>query len=480
MTEADTLTVGSSVYTFVSSSSHSDHIEVGDSLSQTASNIASVINTNSRVNADSSGEEVEVVAEVGGEAGNDIVLQASDEDNFDIEEMSGGRDRTEQVNVSGRRDQPRNAVIQINFNEAVNPVTASGPADEVSDYIRVVNASSDAGGSGSSCNRDADCAGFNCVSGTCQGSDRFLSGEFKISNQYRTVEFISDNQCGVNACGQPVYCLPSVSHLRVELEAANLEPCAGDDDCADKVPFNTCDSQESDHDVCINTRGTATTSDDINYPVSRISDMDGIMDVALNSLDGNRNGEAVGPVSFYNENDPAGSGGDSYTWSFFITDEIKLSPPAITSTLPGNGNSSGGLTDPAVIDFDTIMMSDSLRTGSSLQPLGDDMIEHKGLNLWNFNDVAVGYWVTKENIDDEPPLDGYADRTKVFIQHTMFNESTTYRAQAGSGVLDIYQNCFKPSSGPACTGGNSVTEQQPSCCAGTPTAETTEEGNCPN
>lgn len=476
-TEADTLTVGSSVYTFVSSASHRGNIEVADTLSENASNIASVINTHSQIDAVASENQVEVTAETAGSQGNDIILEASDEENFNIQSMSGGQDKQQQVTVNGREDQPRNAVVQINFNEAIIPVTVSGSANEVSDYIRIINSSPDAGSAGDTCQSNADCLSFNCSDGTCGQGPAYLTGKFEISNQYKTVEFISDNQCGVNACGQPVYCLPSVSHLQVELEAANLSNCAGDDDCIDKKPYSNCDSVETDMDVCINTKGTATSSDDINHPLSSM-DMDGIMDAALNSLDGNRDGEAIGPVSFYNENNPVAEQGDSYTWSFFITDEIRLEPPIIISTIPVNYHSHENLTAPAVIDFDSIMMSSSLRTGSSLQSLGDDMIEHKGINLWNFNDVAIGYWVTKENIDDEPPLDGYADRTKVFLDHTMFSESTTYRAQAGSGVKDIYQNCFKPSSGPACSGSNSVTEQQPSCCAGEQTASTSEEGNC--
>jgi len=44
--------------------------------------------------------------------------------------------------------------------------------------------------------------------------------------------------------------------------------------------------------------------------------------------------------------------------------------------------------------------------------------------------------------------DGIVDISNAFIKHSKFYESTSYRSQVGSGVKDIYQNCFKPSAGP--------------------------------
>ena len=72
---------------------------------------------------------------------------------------------------------PRNAVIQITFNEAVDPVGASGIFQNGSGYTNIAVRPN--GGVGTP-----------------------LDGEFKITNQYKTVEFLTFDQCGVNSCGK--------------------------------------------------------------------------------------------------------------------------------------------------------------------------------------------------------------------------------------------------------------------------------------
>jgi len=335
---------------------------------------------------------------------------------------------------------PRNSVIQINFNEAINPITISGNAEEISNYIKV------------ECTSGADCSPANdgyfaCGAGTC------LKGKFIISNQYRTVEFISNNQCGVNGCGEKIYCLPGGSQIRVELKAAALADC-GTDNCASRSPYNTCNTH------CQDAAGK-------NYPASDIDLLDGVMDVAFNSLDGNRDGDADGPATFYNENSPDASNGDNYQWSFSVSEEIDLSPPKITATTQedasgveqplNQGASSTHLANPILINFDKVMMSSSLKTGSVIINNGREDIEHKSINILS---DEVSYWIGKSDIDNND--DGEADGTRAEIRHSMFADSTNYRTQVGSGIKDINQNCFKPSSGPGCIG-------SPSCCAGVQT-----------
>jgi hypothetical protein len=466
MQEADTVTVGSVAYVFVEEASQENHIEVGDNISESASLIASGINEHSLdVNASSDGSYVDIVAEEAGEEGNDIHLSSSDDSILAIDPMSGGQDQEENVIVNDKPDQPRNSIIQINFDEAINPITVSGKAQDLSDYIRV------------KCDDDDDCSNSDYFF-DCHGEDRCIKGEFLVSDQYSTVEFKSNNQCGTNACGQPIYCLPANSHPEVDLEAATLEECSGDDDCEAKAPYTDCSSEDAAISVCVDDQDTATTSDDINYPASDASLMDGIMDAALNSLDGNRDEEAQGPINYFELNDPEEEDRDNFRWSFFINDEIKIEPPVIESTAPSDDGSLEDLSEHLSIDFDSLMMSDSLSTGSTLLPSGEEEIEHKLINIWNYTDSAIGYWVTKNNIDSQEPLDGWPDATRAQLRHSMLEESVTYRTQAGSGVLDIYQNCFKPSSGPACSD-DPVSETDPSCCAGEAVEELGEEGDCP-
>jgi hypothetical protein len=372
------------------------------------------------VTAVTAGASVNITAKVAGITGNNIVL-TSNSAHLTITPMSGGQDGGETVTVNDKEDQPRNTVIQINFNEAINPLTVSGNADDVHNYIRVVDIDGSPG--------------------------NYLPGKFVMSNQYRTVEFVSDNLCGVNGCGEQIYCLPPDSHLRVELVAAELQ--IGCVNCAAKSPFNDCNSGH-----CYN----SATSE--FHPLSA-SPLNGIADLAMNSLDGDRSGDAEGPTEYYDENTATGAG-DSYQWSFYISDEIDLSPPVITAINPGHNEPNVALSDPITVDFDKLMMSASLKTGSTKIYNGQEHTTHKLINLWNFTNQPVGFWIAKENVDS-PPLDGGPDYTRAEIRHSTFADTTSYRVQVGSGVKDIYQNCYKPSSGPGCIG-------SPSCCGQVPTA----------
>ena len=358
---------------------------------------------------------------------------------------------------------PRNSVIQINFNEAINPITVSGSAEEVKNYIRIVNAAAAPVASGGSCTKDADCVSFKCNAGTCDGENNYLEGRFIVSNQYQTVEFISNNQCGVNGCGEKIYCLPGGSKIKVELKAATLISCV---DCAARTPYNICAGGHCQDDT------------GQNYPLSSLP-LSGVADVALNSLDGNRDANPQGPATFYNENSPVADTGDNYQWSFSVSDEIDLSPPVIESVIPGA--SGANLSEPVMIAFNKLMMSSSLGTGSMEVDNGKDadgndlIVEHKRINLISAKStlnppepdpVLPGYWIAKSDIDSDGDKD--VDKTRVEIRHSMFGDSIKYRAQVGSGVKDSNQNCFKPSSDLSCTG-------NPSCCKGTPT----DSSQCP-
>ena len=326
-------------------------------------------------------------------------------------------------------------MIQATFNEAIMPITVSGQAQDLVNYIAV------------KCLGGADCnqAGpgfFSCGSDTC------VDGKFIVSNQYRTVEFISNNQCGVNSCGEPVYCLPETSQITVELKAASLASC-GADNCASRSPYIECANGH-----CHNSAG-------VNYPLSA-SPFDGIMDLALNSLDGNRDDQAVGPVSFYDENIGDQQSGDSFKWSFSTNDQIDIDPPIITRTSITHEQGNVNLTESIKVDFSEVMMASSLKTGSTFISNGRDRFEHKAINLWNLSGSSTGFWVTSENIDNDPP-DGEMDWTQAEIRHVMFADGADYRARVGSGVRDNYQNCFKPSSSDTCAGG-------PSCCGEVSTA----------
>ena len=119
------------------------------------------------------------------------------------------------------------------------------------------------------------------------------------------------------------------------------------------------------------------------------------------------------------------------------------------------------------------MMSSTLSTGETKVNNGEEVVAHKNLNLWSLAEKAVGYWIENEGLDIN--ADGEMEKTKVYIKHNLLDSAVSYRAQMGSGIKDIYQNCYKPSAGPACAG---VSAANPSCCNGTATAVLGQNGSC--
>lgn len=472
---ADSLVVADNKYLF------GKDIKVDPDPDILAGNIAKAINdNNSKVSASASGADVAITARLASAAGNNYSLISSNESAVKVsQKMSGGSDSKEKIIINGgRKDKPRNSVIQIRFNEAVNPLNVSGNASDIKNYIRVVN----------------------------MDTGEALEGTFTVSNQYSTVEFLSNVKCGVNACNQDIYCLPEKSHLKVVLTAANLKQCNSDDNCKTFAEYKKCNTAKK---VCYN------DSTDINYPQASM-DMDGVLDMANNSLDGNRNknaeGQTVLAVNIYDENEiygiceagtnksgactqknkvaVCGSGvdcdgaadlesaqgnGDSFTWSFFISDRLEIGSPLIGSIkqelnsldIDLEPNSQDADTRaPFNFYFDKPMMSASLISGeSSVKTAKGENLSHKHMNLWSYNpSELLGYWITSTNIDNDPP-DNETDSTRAELNHSSLNMYTSYRNQAGAGLKDIYQNCYKPGHGPGCDYAGDPADH-PSCCNG--------------
>lgn len=449
---ADNLVVGSQTYVFADNS-EGNRIKVPNSciINDLADNISTKLSSHPDLTPSLSGDTISLEAKVGGTAGNNILFSSTNESAFNFMQMSGGVNQSVSYTVNDKPDQPMNSVIQINFNEAINPMTAVGPADYVRDYIRVFNKGGSDDGEGCSLNRD--CKSYNCEDGTCNAN--YLSGEFRISNNYRTLEFISDWECGVNGCGEKIYCLPADSNLEVQIMAASLFVCNSNTDCANKQPFSHCGG-----DIC-------KDSDGNNYPLADINPINGIVDTALNSFDGNRSNYSDGPVSFFDENISNNTNGDNYKWSFWINDVINLDPPVILEISPNQDDDNVSRNEEIKIEFNSLMQISSLRTGSILS----NGVRHQYVNLKSMSG-AVGYWISAVNRDSD--FNGTLDQTVAYINHTNLPPSVTWQAQVGSGVRNIYQNCFKPSQGPGC----STTEELASCCYGTETSVLI-NGSCP-
>ena len=88
---------------------------------------------------------------------------------------------------------PRNILIQVNYSEPINPISASGTSPAFTNI-------------------------------TAEGSSGIISGDWNLVNQYETNEFISDVACGTNSCGETIYCLPANDALTATVTAASLGP----------------------------------------------------------------------------------------------------------------------------------------------------------------------------------------------------------------------------------------------------------------
>ncbi|NTU99193.1 hypothetical protein HGA64_04290 [Candidatus Falkowbacteria bacterium] len=274
-------------------------------------------------------------------------------------------------------NEPKNVIIQINFDEAVNPLAASGPSSSTSPFQNLQVSSSSA----------------------------LVEGAFYISNQYRTVEFLSNNACGVNSCGKTVFCLPGLSAIDVLAKAASTTPF---------YPYN------------------------------------GVLDMADNSLDGNKDGTSQGPQTEsgrppYNENAPdAATQGDDYAWHFTTTNVVDTTAPLVEVSAPAP-NAPGVLLDADIYArFSKIMMSRSI---------------YGSINFISPATSTVSYWHSCEN-------DTVTKKTTLHFMHDQFFENGDYHPQLMSGLNDVYQNCYKPCAGASCA----ANAANPSCCNNVPTA----------
>ncbi|MFH1325916.1 MAG: MMCAP2_0565 family pilin-like conjugal transfer protein [Candidatus Falkowbacteria bacterium] len=414
---ADTLTIGNSTYVF------GGNVAVGGDKLGTAGNIEKVINEDdsSLVSAECDGVVCSLIAKVAGDAGNNITIKASREGIISSTLSTVGKRNVDSTTV-GAPDVARNAIIQINFDEAINPVTLT------KDYIEIST-----GGSN-------------------------IAGEFMISNQYKTVEFRTNDLCGQNSCGEDTYCLPEEAKIEALLYAANFVEENG----------------------------------------MKISQSDGIEDVAFNSLDGNGDGEMQGPASVFNKNEPDvvvpatnELYGDNYTWSFYTSDQIDLESPIIEysqqekestgylNLVTNDGQSSGAkITKPLLIGFNKLMMSSSLKPGrdypNDFYPDTVPAVPKEYAVFVNFSGTPLGYWVSKKDYDTETAdisKDGFPDKTEAVISHTRLGESSSYGFVLGSGVKDVYQNCYNPAGDMGADGQSTcntfgANDSGKSCCKG--------------
>ncbi len=279
---------------------------------------------------------------------------------------------------------PRNVIIQMNFSEGVDPTSASGIAEVTGEIL----------------------SGFNNIE--IKGGNVSLAGTFSIGNEYKTVEFVTDDFCGTNSCGGDVFCLPANSEIKTLIKAATLSSAPP----AAEFPY------------------------------------DGVVDLAANSFDGTGDGIASGPSN------------DNFSSIFNTSNTIDLRPPTILSIYPDIDEGSVGLDSPLFAIFDKVMSATTLNTRNVAfisEPIYEYWYTVASENLNNNNEPTL----------DNPTRTKMTIRHNPFAPSTD-QVRFDYYPSLNSEVKDLMQNCYWPGKGPSLSGVCATTDAAPYCCNGTP------------
>ena len=268
----------------------------------------------------------------------------------------------------------RNTVIQIDFTESMDPTGIQGQfnIDEKNYYL--------------------------------DGKNVFLKnehstvplGSFRLTNGYRTLEFTSTKECGQNACGGKIYCLPVC-----DKEGA---------DC--KVDSN---------EMLLKAAQTFSTSSFESVPFS------GLMDLAGNAMDGNQNGKvdvaAPSAAVFPDQEKP-----DNYFWKFNLTSALDITAPYLKQVIPG-------------LDAENIRAKDAWK-----------MIFTKRMRVDPMYDIAISEQPPQQvPLCHEPRLIFNLDgTTETRMDHCPFLDAARvyYYPSLTSALEDVHFNCFYPGKGP--------------------------------
>lgn len=369
----------------------------------------------------------------------------------------------------------RNQLLQVYFNEAVDPTTASGITGSLAD-----------GGRGFTLiGVEGRCIeGLLCDARYDTGpSGAFVPvvGEWRLSNRYRTAEFIPMTECEglpLNSCGEKVYCLPKNVDLRVTLHTSIVG----------------------------------------SQPPTGIVPPNGIVDMVNNAMDGNKNGTAEGPVTAtlaltYSLNIPPDvldGVSDTVLWASQVGDTVDLVPPTVVDIVPKSfavppppsettafvdPDQGGPSLVPSDLDpaftWDKTLSVGSLRTGgydelggkfaddrSTVVLRSSECLRNEGADCSLGELCACTLFPGMAFTTDAELGDRNGKQITILrVRHRPFltgndlgyskeeirdhpERTPTYQPVVRAKVKDTKQNCFFPSEGFECA----VDNNSPSCC----------------
>lgn len=290
----------------------------------------------------------------------------------------------------------RNTIVKINFSEPVDPTAAQGILGDKSSFTNVIFGNPN------------------------------IKGEWKITNNYSTLEFVSNEQCGENSCGEPMYCLPvacptgdancTVNYSALVRTAALLNPA---DNSFLSQPFTGLADMA----------GNALDNGPGNKPDGVLAKVPGQTEVHKPKLPANYN--LIGE----NETVP-----DNYFWSFKVKNEIDRTVPYITKVTPALEGEGVKGRDQVKIYFSKPMWYTTLTKSASITEYPANVMGKDKVKLDDF-----AYYTQMENPTTEPG-------TVLELLHPR---------EFGTGGLDLYyftsvsssakaenQNCLYPGRGP--------------------------------
>ncbi|MFB6181668.1 MAG: Mbov_0395 family pilin-like conjugal transfer protein [Candidatus Magasanikbacteria bacterium] len=352
-------------------------------------------------------------------------------------------DPPEVVNVYPPKRKPnnratihKNSIIQITFSEPMDPTTVQGLVSSspsgISPFENIIFDTS-----------------------TMKGD---FEGRWKITNGYRTVEFIPSNKCGTNSCGDPMYCL-------------NLNCVKGNKSCTQKLTTLI--------------RTAKLTNPNASWQAQPFT---GVVDMSGNALDGNRDGNRdqkpvaakgnIDPWSGYSNNEKSA---DNFFWSYGVMNKIDRRIPYIQRTqpvvdednIPGNTSLEIAFSMPMMYSSLTGIDLDEYST-STAKKGGRPVIPGSGRQKLPAISFSIDAKTTSTGVSIPWNKSPNTTGTIATVNHREFGPNGMnlfYTTSVSTSVKGINQNCMYPGFGPKqgnqkCKvqrGKNGAIKQNPGC-----------------
>ncbi len=279
---------------------------------------------------------------------------------------------------------PKNNIVQVYFNEPVDPTVAQG-------YLT------------------PEALDINLF------FDLAVTGTWKLSNGYTVAEFVSDVECGVNSCGEKMYCLP-------------LPRC----------------TNPSDKDCAQNYQAMVRAGRLLNSDSFEAEPFSGVMDMAGNALDGDNDGTAEqrpsSDLTFVEQKKP-----DNYFWAFIVQNRIDRVAPVVETFLPEIDKEGVKGRDSLKIRFSRVMWLSTLNSPGTFLTEYPTAVEASAGKDFEVRDV-LGFYLRSDLVKS-----GSFDKTELTFVPTRefgpYNLDLYYFPQVYSSVKTETQNCLYPGRG---------------------------------